>query len=84
MPFAATQMHLRDYHTKWRKPETNTKRFSYTWNLKYDTNELFYETKKKKKKNSDIENRFVMAKEEERWERDALESLGLADANSCI
>ena len=40
--------------------------------------------KPKKKKNSDIENRFVMAKEEERWERDALESLGLADANSCI
>ena len=36
------------------------------WNLKYDTNELIYET------DSDIENRLVAAKKEESWGRDGL------------
>jgi len=38
------------------------------WNLKYDTNEVIYETKKK----THIENRFVVARRKGRWERDEL------------
>ena len=37
----------RDYHTKWSKSERERQipyDISYTWNLKYDTNELIYET----------------------------------------
>ena len=37
----------RDYHTKWSKLETKRQircDIIYMWNLKYDTNELFYET----------------------------------------
>ena len=36
----------RDYHTKWSKSERErqTPYMSYMWNLKYDTNELIYET----------------------------------------
>ena len=46
------------------------------WNLKYDTNELIYETNRL----TDIENRIVVAKGEGRegW----IGSLGLADANN--
>ena len=70
MPFAATQMDLEIITlSDGSQTETNTKQFSYTWNPKYDTNELIYETKKK---NSDIENRFVVAKEEGKWEGDGL------------
>ena len=36
------------------------------WNLKYDTNELLYET------DSQTENRLVVAKVEEGWGRDGL------------
>ena len=35
----------RDYHTKWSKSEKdNYHMISHVWNLKYDTNELMYET----------------------------------------
>ena len=37
----------RDYHTKWSKWERERKipcDITYMWNLKYDTNELIYET----------------------------------------
>ena len=39
------------------------------WNLKYDTNELIYETETD---SGDIENRFVVAKGEGGWEREGL------------
>ena len=37
----------RDYHTKWNKSEREKQMsydITYMWNLKYDTNELIYET----------------------------------------
>ena len=37
----------RDYHTKWSKSERERQMpydITYRWNLKYDTNELIYET----------------------------------------
>ena len=35
----------RDYHTKWSQKEKDIPYDStYMWNLKYDTNELIYET----------------------------------------
>ena len=37
----------RDYHTKWSKSERERQipyDITYMWNLKYDTNELIYET----------------------------------------
>ena len=37
----------RDYHTKWSKSEGERQipyDITYMWNLKYDTNELTYET----------------------------------------
>ena len=34
----------RDYHNKWRKSERERYDITYMWNLKYDTNELIYET----------------------------------------
>ena len=37
----------RDYHTKWSKSERERQiphDITYTWNLKYDTNEPIYET----------------------------------------
>ena len=35
----------RDYHTKWSKSEENKcHMISLRWNLKYDTNDLIYET----------------------------------------
>ena len=37
----------RDYNTKWSKSERERQMpydFTYIWNLKYDTNELAYET----------------------------------------
>ena len=38
----------RDYHTKWSKSEKKRQipyNITYMWNLKYNTNELMYETK---------------------------------------
>ena len=38
---------LRDYHMKWRKSDRERQKpydITYMWNLKYDTNELIYET----------------------------------------
>ena len=37
----------RDYHTKWNKSDGERQisyAITYMWNLKYDTNELIYET----------------------------------------
>ena len=37
----------RDYHTKWSKPDRERQisyDITYMWNLKYDTEELIYET----------------------------------------
>ena len=50
------------------------------WNLKYGTNELIYKTEKRL---TDLENRLVVAKEEEEGVRWA-GSLGLVDTNSYI
>ena len=47
MPFAATWMQLEIYHIKWSKSERERQMLydiTYMWNLKYDTNELIYET----------------------------------------
>ena len=43
---------------------------TYMWNLKYDTNELIYETE------TDSENRLVVAKGEGQWGREGLEVWG--------
>ena len=45
------------------------------WNLKYDTNELIYETER------DSENRLVVAKGEGEVGEGRIGSLGLADPN---
>ena len=36
----------RDYHTKWSKSDRERQIYdiTYMWNLKYDTNELIYQT----------------------------------------
>ena len=66
----------RDYHTKQRMSERRIPYdITYMWNLKYDTNEHSYKTSKL----TDMENRLVVAKGEER-----IGSLGLADANYYI
>ena len=46
MPFAATWNGPGDYHTKRSESdrERQTSYITYMWNLKYDTNELTYET----------------------------------------
>ena len=49
------------------------------WNLKYDTNELIYETET----HSQTENRLVVVKGEEGW-GGWTGSLGLVDANDYI
>ena len=50
MPFAAMYMDgPRDYHTKCSKSERERQipyDITYMWNLKYDTNELIYETER--------------------------------------
>ena len=61
----------RDYHTKWSKSERERQipyDTTYMWNLKYDTNELIYETET----DSDIEDRRVVAKGEDGWGREGL------------
>ena len=55
----------RNYHTKWRKSERERERHilhdtTSMWNLKYDTNELIYETERLE----EIENKFTVTKEE--------------------
>ena len=47
MPFAATQMDFRDYHTKWSNSETEGQilyNITYMWDLKTSTNKLIYKT----------------------------------------
>ena len=46
MLFAATQIDLEIIIQKWSKPdkERQIPDITYMWNLKYDTNELIYET----------------------------------------
>ena len=59
MPFAATQMDLEVIRlSEVSQTKTNTIRFPYMWNLKYDTNKVIYETKKL----TDTENRFAVAR----------------------
>ena len=56
MPFVVTWMDL-DYHTKWSKPERKRQilYITYMWNLKYDTDELIYETQTDSQtKNADL------------------------------
>ena len=49
VPFAATLDRSRDYRPKWKKSDKKDKyHIIYMWNLKHDTNEHIYETKKKK------------------------------------
>ena len=57
----------RNYHTKWRKSERERERqilydTTSMWNLKYDTNELIYETERLE----EIENKFTVTKGERR------------------
>ena len=55
----------RNYHTKWRKSERERQILYDTtsmWNLKYDMNELIYETERLE----EIENKFTVTKGE-RW-----------------
>ena len=61
----------RDYHTKWSKSERERQipyAITYTWNLKYDTNELIYETET----DSVIENKLMVTKGERGWGREAV------------
>ena len=61
----------RDYHTKRSKSERERQipyDIAYMWNLKYDTNEFIYETEK----DSDTDNRLLVAKGEEGWGRDGV------------
>ena len=47
MPFTTAWMDLRDYHTKWSKPDREWQMsydITYMWNLKNDTNELICKT----------------------------------------
>ena len=73
----------RNYHTKWSKSERERQipyNITYTWNLKYDTNEHICETETRL---TETENTFVVAKGEgagEGW----IGNLGLADANYYI
>ena len=48
MPLCSNIDGSRDYHTKWSKSERERQipyDITFMWNLKYDTNELFYEIK---------------------------------------
>ena len=64
----------RDYHTKRSKSEKDIPcDITYIWNLKYDTNELIYET----------ENRLWLPRGKGMWEG-WIASLGLAGANYYI
>ena len=48
MPLCINIDGSRDYHTKWSKSERERQipyDITFMWNLKYDTNELFYEIK---------------------------------------
>ena len=61
----------RDYHIKWSKSETERQiphDITYIWNLKYDTNELIYETET----DSQTENKLMVMKGERGWGRDKL------------
>ena len=73
----------RDYHTKQSKSERERQipyDFTYMWNLKYDRNELIYETEKDSQKL-----RTDLWLPRQRWVREAsIGSLGLADANYYI
>ena len=57
----------REYHTKVKSERERQIPYdiTYMWHLKYDTNELIYETET----DTDIENRLVVA---EGWGRDGL------------
>ena len=71
----------RDYNTKWSKSERQMPYdFTYIWNLKYDTNELTYETETDSQTyRTDLW--LPMGRgDEERW----TESLGLVDTNCYI
>ena len=62
----------RNYHTKWNKSERERQipyDITYMWNLKYDTNELIYETKR----DSHIENKVMVTK----GERDQRDKVGV-------
>ena len=68
-------------YARWNNSERNTNTLwyhLYVWHLKYDTNELIYETDRL----TDVGNRLVVVKEEEGQGKDG--SLGLADTNYYI
>ena len=62
----------RNYHTKWSESERERHIYNitYMWNLKYDTNELIYETKQTHRQRTDL----VVAKEEGGVEEGWIES----------
>ena len=60
-----------DDHTKWSKPGRERQKSynsTYMWNLKYNTNELIYDTKT----DPQTENKPVVANGEREWGRDGL------------
>ena len=68
MPLAATWMDLEiiilsEVNQK-EKDKCHTS--SHMWNLKFDKDELIYEMER----DSDVENRLLVASEEERWEKE--------------
>ena len=72
----------RDYYTKWNKSEREKQMsydITYTWNLKYDTNQLIYETETDSQTHS-TDLWLPRGRVRERWIR----SLGLADINYYI
>ena len=78
MPFAAKWMQLEVIIlSEISQKDRQLPYITYTWNLKYDTNEHIYEAE------TDTESRLVVAKGERVGEEWA-ESLGLADANKWI
>ena len=52
----------RDYHTKWNQRQVSY--ITYTWNLKYDTNEIIYQTE------TDSQRKQTYGYKKGKWERD--------------
>ena len=71
----------RDYYTKWSKSEREKQipyDITYMWNLKYDTNELIYETE------TESGTQVVVTKGEVGWGKWWSGNLKLTDANDYI
>ena len=72
IPFLATCRDIEIILSEVSETEKD-KYITYMWNLKYDTNELIYKTENGL---TDVENKFMVNREERGWERDKLGVLG--------